>query len=254
MLDPMVPSRCKLYNLRNRTLMFNQQGKVCAQIFAPQGTVRLRQDDQLFGNLVADDLQIDQGGALHWDGLAGTSACGIPLLDKAGVNGATGNGQVTSSATFAEWFTDVLGENQSKLHSIDLVDNGTGIYEYLGGQFYPVDGDLLGNEGAAHNENFTFTFTASFKYEACIGQFLTVEGGDGLWVFINGALVIDLGGVDYAMDEYIDVDRLGLSDQQVYEMRVFYASRNSSGSVLNLRTNIPLIYVPSTVTITGTGD
>jgi fibro-slime domain-containing protein len=178
----------------------------------------------------------------------------VDLADVAGVAGAAGNGQVTSALTFSEWFEDVLGVNQSAVHTIGLVDDGTGVYEYLDDQFYPIDGILLGNEGATHNENFTFAFTTQFKYEACAGQFATAQGGDGLWIFIDGTLVIDLAGVDYAADQYIDLDRLGLSDGQVYEMGVFYASRNSDSPVFNFRTNVALISEEPPFNVTGVAD
>ena len=55
-----------------------------------------------------------------------------------------------------------------------------------------------------------------------------MPGGDGAWIFIDGKLVIDLGGVRSNVSQYADLDRLGLVNGQEYEMRLFYANRNSS--------------------------
>ncbi len=250
------PSRCQFYYLGSGTFDLNQDTQVCAHIVAPYGTVFLHQADQLYGNITAMSAIFNQLTGYHGllVGPAPKDNCGSDVTDLAGTAGAPGNGQVTSAATFTEWFSDVLGVNQSMIHTIALVDDGTGVYEYLDNAFYPIDTYLLGNEGEAHNENFTYTFTTQFKYEACVDQFVTAEGGDGLWVFIDGLLVIDLAGVDYVADQYVDLDRLGLFDGQVYDLRVFYASRNSSASVFNFRTNVPLISAVPPFSITSVAD
>ncbi len=249
------PDVCVFYYLGSGTLDLNQETKVCAHIIAPNGTVFLHQADQLYGSITARSAIFNQTTGYHAVPM-GTpqDSCGVDLADLAGVAGAAGNGQVTSAATFSEWFSDVLGVNQSTVHAIAMVDDGTGVYEYLDDDFHPIDGLLLGNEGAAHNENFTFTIAARFVYSSCVGQFLSIAGGDGLWVFIDGVLVIDLAGVDYAMDQYIDLDRLGLSDGQACELRVFYASRNSESPAFNFRTNIPLITAEPPFNVTGVAD
>ena len=63
------------------------------------------------------------------------------------------------------------------------------------------------------------------------------EGGDGAWIFIDGRLVIDLGGVRSNVQQYADIDRLGLVNGQDYQMKLFYANRNRSKE-FRLRTNV----------------
>jgi fibro-slime domain-containing protein len=59
-------------------------------------------------------------------------------------------------------------------------------------------------------------------------------------VFIDGRLVMDLGGVAGGARQYVQVDRLGLTDGQRYPLHLFYAQRRDDVSVFRLRTNIEL--------------
>ncbi len=129
----------------------------------------------------------------------------------------------------------MLGVNLSMQHTIKLNLIG-GVYEYLDDGFHPADGRLLGNEGDDHNNYFTYAINAEFVYEQCTGQFVEFMGSDDAWLFIDGKLVMDLGGMRQGTEQHVDLDRLGLEDGDVYDVHFFYAQRQPLEAVFRLRT------------------
>ncbi len=176
-------------------------------------------------------------------GQLGDDVCGSPINDTVGVFGAAGSGKVTSAATFGEWFQDTAPVNMSSMpYPVTLTRNPQGDYEYISSSFYPADGQMYGNDGESHNNNFTYTISATFIYNACTNLFFEFEGSDDAWVFIDNQLALDIGGVATPSKQYIALDRMNLVDGQEYTLNFFYAQRREAAdSIFRMRTNIEFL-------------
>lgn len=173
-------------------------------------------------------------------------ADGKPVYNEA-LKGVTGAGSVTTNGTanFNEWY------NRTPTLVTSLVASeavpGSGIYSYTNGSYFPINGLGLGNEGNASNYHFTTEINTEFTYTG--GESFTFAGDDDVWVFINGVLAIDLGGVHGSISDTVSLDgeaaALGISTGNVYSLDIFHAERQTSGSNFNFTTSIVLVDAPA---------
>jgi len=215
--------------------------------------------------LGADGKPVFQGGgfavATQWKDINLRDICytmyDAGKLDVVGVKGLATNGGIQDAASFNQWYNDVPGVNMSAPLELTFVKQADGTYVFddkvdakysdLGG-FFPIEDQLFGNPPVKSNidRNFHFTFElhTTFTYDADGEQMFMFTGDDDVWVFIDGKLVIDLGGVHGARSQYVDLNRLGLSDGETYSLDFFFAERNRTQSNFRAVTNLTLEPAP----------
>jgi fibro-slime domain-containing protein len=152
---------------------------------------------------------------------------------------------VTSGeAAFDQWYNTIEDVNFEFAVDIELTDSGDGTWTYSNDAFFPIGPDQgFGAEMDGFPElNFHFTTEVHTEFLYNGGEVFTFTGDDDLWTFINGRLVIDLGGVHGAQTGSVFLDdvaeEIGIEVGQVYPMDIFHAERHTTESNFRIDTTI----------------
>lgn len=167
---------------------------------------------------------------------------------------------------FNYWYRTTAGLNIEKVSPTTLtLTNGR--YSFNSGALYPFDNAgwvASGDEVQRNNRNYGFTSEVRRWFTFNGGELLTFNGDDDVWVFLNGKLALDIGGVHQVETRTIRLNangtvdckvgdaadttafdalptacataqrNIGLMLGKVYEIALFHAERHSDASNFRL--------------------
>ncbi len=107
------------------------------------------------------------------------------------------------------------------------------------------------DDGTDHNSYFGMNFDIQFSYtKDYVGPLeYFFFGDDDMWVYLDGQLVLDIGGIHSSVGEHVDLwdylasERDSLKDGETayHTLSVFYTERGASGSTCYINYTLPTV-------------
>ena len=143
-------------------------------------------------------------------------------------------------------YTHIWTNNFWPMDGRPSIDGKTGYFNDRGGytgsdgnKLYPVSDD-----GVAHNNMFGMQYQVSFTLteDYCGPLEYYFFGDDDMWVFLDGRLVCDIGGVHSSVGQYVNLwDYIAKGDSGTHTLSFFYTERGLSGSTCYMQFTLPSV-------------
>ena len=142
-------------------------------------------------------------------------------------------------------FGDTAKESQRKFIKT-LNDDGTFNTDNTGTLPVSDFGNTVGGASADHNSYFGMKFAVEFQLiPGYIGPLeYYFYGDDDMWVYLDGQLICDIGGVHSSVGEYVDLWDYISKDRtstETHRLDFFYTERGASGSTCWMQFTLPNI-------------
>jgi fibro-slime domain-containing protein len=240
------PTLVTFYHLGGTLFTVSQYTEIHATIYAPGAEVRISQNAEVFGRVLAERTELTQGGAIHIDQhlVPPVTSCGTVISDSPGTYHGPHDGLIQDVFSFRQWFRNSPGQNVAEVNRLPMTSDGSGVFEHIVDDLTIADAMLPEGSasGGTHNRYWTYEATAVGQYQMCSGQFFEFTGSGDAWLMINDKLVLDMGGLAVGRTQIAELDRMGFADGELFTFRFFYAQRSGGKQPFSMRTNINFVY------------
>ncbi|MEY3142082.1 MAG: hypothetical protein RLY21_575 [Planctomycetota bacterium] len=213
------------------------------------------------------DFGLEANAARQWWAIGSRlDADGKPAVTKLAGSVGASRRAIASESSFMTWFRDTAGQNVALPRSLAVgrvqsfghtAADPRWVYNVTGGSLGVDRNDGYGDNfdpwpsvgSMTANSSFTVELGCSFVYRQDKGQWLYIKSSNDVLVYLDGQLLIDIGGQSQPTARSIDLNsiaaKFGLIDKQTYRLRFFVASRYAVVPTdFNLWFNFPFIEDP----------
>lgn len=149
--------------------------------------------------------------------------------------------------------SEISGEYYGDTISPYVLDQG--VSDYDGNNIeYPIGSGQFNDTYSGRDYNYTMEGHAQFLYFEDKDLYFRFTGDDGVYIFINGVLALDIGGAHSIASGEMKLNDLAeqcqLVDGEAFTFDFYYTERHGFGANLRIETNIelydPNVFMPQT--------